>query len=81
MGSMPRLKKKEDLHYRAGSTNESVNCRYCKHFVANHIIVESADRQRVENRCRIIGLNGSVRYRARPDYRCDSQQLDESNLW
>lgn len=75
MGAMPKLKIKDDLHYRPGSTNESGNCRYCKNFVENHVIVESAERQRIENRCRIIGLNGSARYRVRPDYRCNAQEL------
>ena len=77
MGSLPKLKIKEDLHYRPGSTNESANCRYCKNFVENHVIVESEGRQRLENRCRIIGLNGSARYRVRPDYKCDAQEYDE----
>ena len=81
MGAMPKLKIKDDLHYRKGSENESMNCRYCKQFVDNHVIVESADRKRIENRCRIIGLNGSARYRVRPDYRCDAQEPDKEKCW
>jgi hypothetical protein len=81
MGAMPRLQIKDDLHYRPGSTNESENCRYCKSFVSDHVIIETADRQRIENRCRIIGLKGSVRYRVRPDYRCDAQELDKDKCW
>jgi uncharacterized Fe-S center protein len=76
MGAMPRLKEKDDLHYRKGSTNDCENCQYCMHFVPNHIILETADRQRIENRCNIIGLKGSARYRVRPDYKCDAQELN-----
>lgn len=81
MGALPKLKIKEDLKYRPGSTNESENCRYCKQFVENHVIDEGAGRQRIENRCRIIGLNGSARYRVRPDYRCDAQETAREKCW
>jgi hypothetical protein len=32
MGSLPRLKIKDELHYRKGSTNETENCRACTYF-------------------------------------------------
>ena len=67
MGSMLRLKKKDELHYRKGSTNESQNCRYCKNFIAE------------SERCFIFGaVQESIRYRVRPDFTCDAQHLDES---
>lgn len=68
MGSLPRLKLKNEMNYRKGSTNESVNCRYC----VNRVDVKVGEV--FESRCRIMGLKDSIRYRVRPDYRCDAQQ-------
>ena len=56
----PTLKKKKELHYRKGSTNESMNCRYCNHYVKS------------VNRCKIIGLLGGRSFDVRRDYRCDA---------
>ena len=32
MGAPPRLKIKDELHYRKGHTNEGRNCRHCVNF-------------------------------------------------
>lgn len=66
MGSMPRLKIKDEVRYRKGSTSNSLNCVSCSHF-------DSAGAMR----CRVIGLRAGARYRVRPDYRCDRHQLSK----
>lgn len=78
MGAMSRLKKKDELHYRKGSTNEAVNCRYCMNFVANHEATGIGGVVlRTEGRCRLMGVDhSSVRYRIRPDFRCDAQEYN-----
>ncbi|MGD0278088.1 MAG: hypothetical protein ABSC11_02150 [Smithella sp.] len=71
MGALPRLKKKDELRYRKGSTNETRNCQYC----TNLRTLEIAN---VDNgkRCLIMGLKTSARYRVRPDYTCDAQEYN-----
>lgn len=70
MGSLPRLKIKDEIHYRKGSTDESQNCRNCKSYLSNY---------EYGPRCAIIGIAESVRrYRVRPDYRCDRQVMSEA---
>ncbi len=79
MGSQPKLKIKEELHYRKGSTCESMNCRHCDHFVKDFPVygIGGAGKPlRIESRCKIIGLKEGVRYRVREDYRCDEQRLN-----
>lgn len=71
MGALPRLKKKTDLNYRVGSTNESMNCRFCMYYIRTLLC-----RNKIEPRCMIMGLNESVRYRVREDYRCDAQEYN-----
>ena len=71
MGALPRLKKKTELNYRVGSTNESTNCRYCVHLVDSFLC-----GNKIESRCKILGLQESVRYRVRKDYRCDDQEYN-----
>lgn len=75
MGALPRLKIKDELHYRKGSTNESENCQHCTHLIKSGI--PGADGLR----CDIIGVRESVRYRVREDHRCDAQELDAANCW
>ena len=78
MGAQPKLKIKEELHYRKGSTCESMNCRYCEHFVKNfpvYGIGKTGKELRIEGRCKIIGLKEGVRYRVREDCRCDKHRL------
>jgi len=72
MGSMPRLKLKDEYQYRKGSTDESQNCRRCVNFVPQkptdifHVIDEG--------RCKIFGLKESSRYRVRASMKCDRQE-------
>lgn len=80
MGSMPKLKKKDELRYHKGSTNESVNCRYCKNFRAHYPIFGiggDGTPIRIESRCEMMGIKESIRYRVRADYTCNAQVLDE----
>jgi hypothetical protein len=75
MGALPRLKIKDDLHYRKGSTNESMNCRYCVNFIKDVVVKGIGGiALRTEGRCRIMGMKESIRYRINRDYTCDKQQ-------
>lgn len=76
MGSLPRLKLKDQLHYKKGSTNESRNCKYCKNVVKNYPVHGKEN----ETRCKVIGLQGSIRYRVRLDHTCDEQQFDGTDF-
>ena len=67
MGSMPRLKIKNEANYRQGSTNDAFNCKTCGNRVHMNI------RGTKELRCKIFGVRDSIRYRIRADYRCDYQ--------
>jgi hypothetical protein len=81
MGSMSRLKLKDELRYRKGSTNESVNCRYCTKFRADYPIYGiggNGTPLRIESRCEIMGARESVRYRVRADHTCDRHEFDEA---
>jgi hypothetical protein len=69
MGSLPRLKQKTEWHYRKGSTNESNNCVACKWFVKSPFGFSNGDR------CILLGIKQSVRYRVRLDYTCDKQVM------
>lgn len=82
MGSPPRLKIKDELRYRKGSTNESRNCRRCSNFMTNtlHDGVEGFGKYstRVPGRCKLmVGYfesSAGIRYRVLSDYTCDAQQ-------
>lgn len=75
MGSAARLKKKDELQYRKGSTNECRNCGFCMHFVDKYEVKGIGGAVlRVEGRCKIMGVDhGSIRYRIRPDHTCNVQ--------
>ena len=78
-GSMGRgtLKKKIDLHYRRGTTAH--DCNECNSFVHNfkvHLI--GGATKGIESRCKIMGLENSIRYRINPKNICDAH--DNSNL-
>lgn len=75
MGALPRLKKKDELHYRKGSTNESKNCRFCVNIVKGFEVkgIGGPGAIALENRCKIMGLNASRRYRINTDFTCDAQ--------
>jgi hypothetical protein len=78
MGSLPRLKIKDEIRYRKGSTNESVNCQACEHYrkAWYRFVNNPAGPDIIEDRCEVIGLNHeSRRYRVRPDNTCDRQQM------
>ena len=80
MGSMPRLKIKDEIRYRKGSTNESCNCKACKHYRKEWIqFVRPHGPDVKESRCIIIGgMNSeSIRYRVRDDYTCDRQEMSK----
>ena len=77
MGALPRLKRKDDLRYRKGSTNENINCRFCVQFIKDFKVpVYGGGEARIEPRCTIMGLKTSARYRVRPDYTCDAQKYN-----
>lgn len=80
MGSMARLKKKDELNYRKGSTNEAANCRFCVNFVANYEATGiGGEVLRTESRCHLMGVDhSSVRYRIRPDFTCNAQKYDQT---
>ncbi len=72
MGAMPRLKIKDKVHYRKGHTNESQNCKACKHFKKAWVqfINNPNGPDVISHRCQIIGGldKESIRYRVREDY-------------
>lgn len=72
MGSLPRLKIKDEIHYRKGSTNTSNNCEACMHFKEN---ATKTDFMPPEDRCVLIGFGKSLRYRVRKDHTCDRQAM------
>jgi len=74
---MPRLKIKDEIRYRKGSTNESQNCRACEHFKRDFYEFHKQTGTVVEHRCAIIGLAQSIRYRVRADYTCDRQEMGD----
>jgi hypothetical protein len=76
MGSMPRLKKKDEYRYRKGSTNESSNCRYCTSFQPDFDVPGKGK----EPRCNLMGLNESIRYRVRPDHTCNAHCFDGTDF-
>lgn len=76
MGSLPRLKIKDELNYRKGSTADHMNCRYCLHLTEIDIPGRGS-----QLRCKIMGIHQSIRYRVREDHRCDAHELDESRCW
>jgi len=77
-----RLKKKDDLHYRKGSTAAHFNCECCKSFVENFEVRGlGGNVLAIEGRCRLMGMEYSRRYRVRPDHRCDAQELDRDKCW
>lgn len=71
MGSQPRLKIKDEIRYRKGSTNESLNCRYCKNFM--NLEPDSVIQFNAKGMCIIIGQRDLILYRVRGDYTCDRQ--------
>lgn len=79
MGSLPRLKIKDEIHYRKGSTNESNNCRACAGFVKDYlsILFSTSVGRQIECRCKIIGLKEGARYRVREDHTCDRHVMSE----
>ncbi|PKN20405.1 MAG: hypothetical protein CVU71_01035 [Deltaproteobacteria bacterium HGW-Deltaproteobacteria-6] len=82
MGALPRLKKKVELKYRKGSTDDGQNCRYCTSYVKDfEVIGIGGIKLDVEPRCQIIGLENSRRYRVRPDYTCNAQVRDDAKCW
>ena len=81
MGSLPRLKMKEDLRYRKGHTNDSQNCKVCENFKVHFPIFRiGGDGTPIwlESGCALIGLEQSRRYSVRADHTCDRQQMSEA---
>ena len=77
MGALPRLKKKIEMQYRKGSTNEKRNCRFCIYYVDSAYMAFGGDVPRVEARCKIVGVeHSSIRYRIRPDHTCNAQSYN-----
>jgi len=73
MGSLPRLKKKDELKYRKGHRDEGLNCEYCINYIK---IIDKP-----EGRCKIMGMNSSRRYRVLPSNTCNAQERDDSRCW
>lgn len=73
MGSLPRLKIKDEIRYRKGSTDDSQNCRCCVEFV--NLVPGDPVQFNAKGMCRIIGLRNLKRYHVRGDYRCDRQTM------
>ena len=83
MGSLPRLKIKNDLNYRKGPTTGGCsNCNHSYEKIIQGIGQESLNRD--EWRCRVIGDSESRRYRIHPDFICDrfenSRMLEHYNM-
>ena len=68
MGAMPRLKKKDEMKYRKGLKDESRICQACLQLVPDFDIPGKGR----EPRCKVMGLQGSIRYRVRTDHTCDA---------
>lgn len=87
MGSLPRLKIKDELRYRKGSTNEASNCRYCSNFTEDTLYDGVAGigkySMRYPGRCKLIvahfGSGTGIRYRVLSDHKCDRQQSTYRN--
>jgi hypothetical protein len=78
MGSMPRLKIKDEIRYRKGSTNDSKNCKACGNFKKDfYEFHRPVGLILTESRCALIGMREGRRYRVREDYTCDRQQMSE----
>lgn len=80
MGSTPRLKMKEELNYRKGSTNESRNCGYCIHFRTMNSRRINGQTIGTVPRCWILGRELSKRYEVRRDYTCDKQVFNGTDF-
>ncbi len=81
MGSMQRLKIRDEIRYRKGSTNEAENCVWCRNFT--NMDPECLVPSRAYGTCKIILSEVPVRYfnnrtRVRGDHRCDRQEYDEA---
>lgn len=82
MGSLPRLKIKDELRYRKGSTCETRHCRYCSNFMPDtlHDGVPGIGKysMRWPGRCKLmVGYlvsSAGIRYRVLSDHTCDAQQ-------
>lgn len=74
MGALPRLKLKDELKYRKGSTNETRNCKYCHHRIPNILLNYSL--RGTGDRCEVMGNKSSVRYRVREDFTCEKQEYN-----
>jgi hypothetical protein len=74
MGALPRLKLKDELKYRKGHTNESMNCRFCVNRIPNILLDYSL--RGTGDRCLVMGNRGSVRYRIRPEFTCERQKYN-----
>ena len=65
-----RLKLKDVLHYRRGSTIETMNCEWCQFCVKEYEVLPDMT---IEPRCKVMGLKDSRKYRIRLDYTCNAQ--------
>ena len=65
-----RLRLKDVLHYRRGSTIETMNCEWCQFCVKEYEVLPDMT---IEPRCKVMGLKDSRKYRIRLDYTCNAQ--------
>lgn len=77
MGSLPRLKIKNEIRYRKGSMDKTKNCVCCRYF--SHVdpvhAVKHGGCVILEDRLVDVGGNWSTRRtRVRADHKCDRQE-------
>lgn len=78
MGALPRLKKKDELRYRKGSATEIGWCQVCASFVPDFVVRGlGGNLDRTEPRCKVMGLQESIRYRVHSNYTCDAYEESE----
>ncbi len=62
----PSVDRKKSFGYRKGSTNEAVNCKWCKDFRLTSALAGRGF-------CRMLFFEKNVEHMVREDHRCDKQ--------
>lgn len=76
MGSPKRLKIKDDLNYRKGSTAHY--CSHCNNYTEVEIFGCGGNPLGKQPRCKLIGVDkNSRRYRINPNHICDRYDNSE----
>lgn len=75
-GGASMLKIKEQLKYKKGGTSR--NCGGCDHFVRNFQVMScDGNPLHIEPRCKVIGLENSIKYRVHEKNVCDKYCNEE----